>query len=881
MRIATMTTRLAAAVVALAAGCSDGTTAGDMGTTPPDGSGATDAGADAGRPLVPKGFERFCAGKDPTKGSVVTVDVLTGTYTGAYKMGIDAGGNRGPIVPGTLEMMKIVAPAPMWVDKIRVAFASGSGMARLHLENTFGRSYPASFPAIDPEQSVDQFPDFDPNAVAIVPPVDIDVQGASPEKWFEVDVSAANGLLLPTFNYMIFYEHLDAGPYLAIESVPDGQYSKATIFYPDQAGVYGVSTDAKGTGGNFRLEVVGHTFCDWSADDKWFTDTLPLGAMPLGTSEFADVNGDGHDDLVVTLPRTGDGPQPKVYFGDGAGKFNAAAFDALALASESGMMAFADYDNDGDQDVFASVYVQPDGDGDTWMIQASAPWATRFGDCNDRDPAIHPGAKEVVNGKDDNCDGVADEGTAGAGDTSDADMDGYSVAMGDCDDTDPGTHPGAKELLDGLDNDCSGKADEPFHHVMLLNTTANCMDPSGNCPKGDGHYVLLKNSGIELSEDASEIAIGDTNGDGALDVYWGSWLLHYPDAPAAASHFFEGNPACRQDKTKCGTFTDKMKAVGMNINTWRPVYGVTFTDFNNDGLQDIYVGNYQLNDNILWQNLGGEMFKNVAPALMVDHDNIPSQVPQYPGGHSYDIEFGDVNNDGNMDFFLCNLSHPRTQPWADPSQLYFNQGSPGYGFTDKRAAMGIVYDEGTLNASFGDFDNDMDLDLALGGVYQGHYTMVYRNDGDHFTDVTYETGALVHQSGTCGWADVDEDGALDLKLHGSDSPQLHVFMNKIGKKNNWVEFTLEGTATNRDGIGARVTLGAGGVSQIRDVRGSSGGGISADQDSRRVHFGLAQNKAVDTVTVRWVGGKTETISGVAPNGIYRIVEGSGKAVKIK
>src|SRR5262249_53683289 len=152
--------------------------------------------------------------------------------------------------------------------------------------------------------------------------------------------------------------------------------------------------------------------------------------------------------------------------------------------------------------------------------------------------------------------------TQGANDTADADKDGVTIANGDCDDNDASRHPGAPELLDGLDNDCNGKADETFHHVLLLNTTANCMDPTGNCPKGDGHFVLVKGSGREFSEPASEVAIGDTNGDGYLDVYWGSWLVHYPDSPAAASHFFEGNPACKNDPTRCGTFLDKMAAVG-------------------------------------------------------------------------------------------------------------------------------------------------------------------------------------------------------------------------------------------------------------------------------------------------------------------------------
>ena len=283
----------------------------------------------------------------------------------------------------------------------------------------------------------------------------------------------------------------------------------------------------------------------------------------------------------------------------------------------------------------------------------------------------------------------------------------------------------------------------------------------------------------------------------------------------------------------------------------------------------------------MWQNMGKGVFANVAPAHHIDHAQHPHPYAAYPGGHSYNSEFGDIDNDGDMDFFLCNLSHPRTQPWADTSQLYINQGPPGFDFVDQRQAYGILYDEGDLNAAFGDYDNDGKLDLAIGGVYPGHYTRLYHNEGDHFTDVTYETGAQIHQSGTVGWADVNEDGALDLKLHGSDSPQLHIFINRVGSKNNWVELALQGTSTNRDAVGARVTLKAGALTQLRDVRGSSGGGISANQSSRLVHFGLAQEKSIDLVTVRWVGGKTETITGVQPNGLYRIVEGSGVAVKLR
>ncbi len=106
--------------------------------------------------------------------------------------------------------------------------------------------------------------------------------------------------------------------------------------------------------------------------------------------------------------------------------------------------------------VYLGAYTKDaDGDGKKSFIHG--------GDCNDHDPAIHPGATEIVgNFKDDDCDGLADEDAQNhpSTDTMDRDHDGYSIAQGDCDDTNPMVHPGMPEICgDGLDNNCDGMAD--------------------------------------------------------------------------------------------------------------------------------------------------------------------------------------------------------------------------------------------------------------------------------------------------------------------------------------------------------------------------------------------------------------------------------------
>jgi hypothetical protein len=232
-----------------------------------------------------------------------------------------------------------------------------------------------------------------------------------------------------------------------------------------------------------------------------------------------------------------------------------------------------------------------------------------------------------------------------------------------------------------------------------------------------------------------------------------------------------------------------------------------------------------------------------------------------------------------MDFYMCNLSHPRTQPWADPSMLGINQGPPSFSFVNQRAERGLIYDEGDVNAVFGDYDNDGDLDLAVASLYTGHYARLYRNDGGgHFSDVTYESGTSVHDAVSVVWADVDEDGDLDLLLADrAGAPYVHLFTNRLAGGAGWVEVDLEGTTTNRDAVGARLTLTAGGVTHLRDV--SAGWGHANTQKPRRLHVGLGTAAAIDSATVHWVGGATETITGLAPGGIYVVREGIGVATR--
>ena len=379
-----------------------------------------------------------------------------------------------------------------------------------------------------------------------------------------------------------------------------------------------------------------------------------------------------------------------------------------------------------------------------------------------------------------------------------------------------------------------------------------------------GTFAVLPDAGVEHFDNASCAGLGDGDADGVLDLYYGNWLVTYPQDPAHPDEYYEGNGD--------GTFTDRFVAAGLELERPYSCYGVLWNDYNNDGAQDIYVGNYHLYPNQLWQNQGDGTYVNVAEDVGAAFDDVESGHGWLTGGHSYGGDFGDVDNDGDMDAYVANLAHPREHPWSDPSMFLLNSGAPDYTFENLFAERGFQYDEGDLNATFADYDNDMDLDLMVASVYRHHFARLYQNDGaGNFTDVTYEAGLNEHDVASLVWADFDEDGDLDIVIKN------RLFRNELQSGAHWVRLELEGTTTNRDAIGARVWLTAGGVTQMRDVHGP-GGHVNA-QSSRILHFGLADNTTVDSVEVRWVGGATEPITGVEVDRRMRIVEGSGVAVE--
>ncbi len=212
--------------------------------------------------------------------------------------------------------------------------------------------------------------------------------------------------------------------------------------------------------------------------------------------------------------------------------------------------------------------------------------------------------------------------------------------------------------------------------------------------------------------------------------------------------------------------------------------------------------------------------------------------------------------------------------------LLINNGST---FVDASAGSGLEKLNSCWSVTSGDFDNDMDIDIYLvcSGPAGNLPNVLYSNRGDGtFFEVSHGGGATGSELGrgdSVSMADFDKDGFLDLFItnggiylrddsEGAGPDQL---FHNIGRGNHWLMIDLLGTASNRDGIGARVVLLADEISQVRQ----QGGGIHrAAQDFSQLHFGLAASNLVKRITVYWPSGIEQILCDIPVNQVLQIVE---------
>ena len=416
--------------------------------------------------------------------------------------------------------------------------------------------------------------------------------------------------------------------------------------------------------------------------------------------------------------------------------------------------------------------------------------------------------------------------------------------------------------------------------------------------RGDGTFDdVTKRAGLDTvrSRWGAGCAFLDYDRNGRLDLFAANYIdLDLASAPVPESGLcrYKGLPvACGPPglpggknilyrNQGDGTFADVSVASGIARANGTYALGVSTLDFDGDGWVDLYVAN-DSNPSALYRNNRDGTFTDIGITAGCAYSQ--DGKPQAGMG----VAVGDYNRDGRMDIFKTNFA-------GDTSTLYANNGN---GLCEDRTfASGFGRNTRWLGwaVAFLDLDLDgwQDLFLVNGHVYpevdqvktEAGYKqrkVVYRNRGDgRFDDVTEQLGppVTVPKAGRgAAYADFDNDGDVDILVTNvHDTPELYRLDQREAR--SWSALRLVGVQSNRSAIGARVVLSAGGVTQVGEVRG---GGSYYSQNDLRMHFGLGSAKAIDRVEVRWPNGNIEVWTGVEPNRIVTLTEGTGRPLPPK
>jgi Flp pilus assembly protein TadD/peroxiredoxin len=432
-------------------------------------------------------------------------------------------------------------------------------------------------------------------------------------------------------------------------------------------------------------------------------------------------------------------------------------------------------------------------------------------------------------------------------------------------------------------------------------------------------------------------AIADYDRDGRLDVYFclynyylGLDQYHYPapyfDARNGPPNFLfhnEGN----------AVFQDRTEAAGLNVDNDRYSFACAWGDANGDGLPDLYVANDFGRGN-LYRNNGNGTFSSVAREAGTEDVGAGMSACwcDFDGDSKQDIYVANMWSAPGQRISAQKIFHPNEpeeirsnyRRHARGNSLYQNQGDGT--FRNVADQAGVEMGRWSWSSDAWDFDHDgySDLYIANGYIsgsvqpdlssffwrqvvaksaqnsapsphYEGGWNAInelvrsdaawngvernvfYLNNHDgSFSDVSGVVGLdFPDDSRAFALADLDHDGRLEVVLKNRNAPQLRVLRNNIEEMGNSIMFRLRGTASNRDAIGAAVTIEIDGHPQTKYLQAGSG---FLSQHSKALHFGVGPSLGPLRASIRWPSGATQTFADLPINTRIQIEEGSEKFV---
>jgi enediyne biosynthesis protein E4 len=320
-----------------------------------------------------------------------------------------------------------------------------------------------------------------------------------------------------------------------------------------------------------------------------------------------------------------------------------------------------------------------------------------------------------------------------------------------------------------------------------------------------------------------------------------------------------------------GHFTEVSQAIG--ISKPGKGLGIAIADYDRDGRTELFVANDSMFE-FLYRHKPDGTFEEVA---------LPAGVAVDGNGRTFagmGVDAADYNNDGLPDLLITDLAE---QAYA----LYRNNGDGSFSYVTYASGLGqITILHSGWGVRFIDFDNDgwKDLLIAQGhdmDTVQREYPnlryrepmALLRNVGGTFEDVSSDAGAVFQQTWVgrgLAIGDIDNDGRIDAVVSTNDG-RAHILHNETASPNHWLILELIGHTSNRDAIGAEVTIRTPQGIQFQTV--STAGSYLSSSD-KRVHFGLGATAVVDEVEIRWPSGIVQLIRQVAVNRIIKVDEPS-------
>jgi hypothetical protein len=489
-----------------------------------------------------------------------------------------------------------------------------------------------------------------------------------------------------------------------------------------------------------------------------------------------------------------------------------------------------------------------------------------------------------------------------------------------------GFHPTAMELEDvaaeiGLDKTCGGRGTAIFDSngdgtldVVIAGAHAGCSFYRNN---GDGTFTdISTGSGLDRCVYGFGLAVGDYDNNGLPDLF------------VSGLGFFDGQGLLMRNNGD-GTFTDVTKEAGLDM--WGPAFSASWVDYDGDGYLDLFVVNnlgglfnrktpnrlFHNNGDgtftdvteaaglkTVWPTIGaawGDFSNNGRPDLFLSNAG-PAQLFRNNGNGTFtDVsrEAGidapvissvcvccDIDDDGWLDIVHFTWSRFRDaiytlrtgQGPSGGSPLRILRNNRDGTFTNIAPQLGLTGCWGTMSGTVGDFNNDGHLDILLGNgdpsIDRLEAAVLLENDGRQFHNVTFAAGMPFTGKGHgANMADLAGDGRLHLivatgGLYPGDLLTTTVFRPKC-LPGNYLNVRLVGTRSNRDAIGARLTLRADGREQHRLLSGGSGFGCLPCEQ----HFGLATLTQIDSLEIRWPSGYVQRLDQLPINHTLRIFEG--------